>query len=156
MFDATQVGAWEVYLGCPAWSLVLFAVLAAIYVSLLLVQSYVQPASPQPETDGARPTHGSRGGTEAEFAVFQRRWAVVYTTIMLADWLQGTHMYALYASYSLSKDDIGNLFLAGFGSGAVFSTVIGPFVDRCGRKAGCILYCVLEVRARANWVGARG
>lgn len=53
--------------------------------------------------------------------------------------------YALYASYGLDKDAIANLFLTGFASGALCSTFIGPLIDRRGRKAGCVLYCVLEV-----------
>lgn len=145
--DAAQIAYYETLLACPAWSVALFAGLAAVYGSLLLVQFFTRPPPPPPAA-ATTAKDGTRVGSEAEFAAFQRRWAVVYTTIMLADWLQGTHMYALYSSYDLSKDDIGNLFLAGFGSGALFSTVIGPFVDRFGRKAGCVFYCVLEVRRR--------
>lgn len=63
---------------------------------------------------------------------------------MLADWLQGTNMYTLYQSYGV---DVGTLFLTGFSSAAVFGTFLGLFVDRFGRRNGCIVFCVLEVRA---------
>ncbi len=41
--------------------------------------------------------------------------------------------------------NIGTLFLTGFLSSAVFGTFLGIFVDRWGRRFGCIVYCVLEV-----------
>ncbi|KAJ1635500.1 hypothetical protein T492DRAFT_965796 [Pavlovales sp. CCMP2436] len=137
--------ALEERLGCPPWSVILFAGLSVVYLTLQVLQrATVRPSPTVPSGD-----KGDAVGSEREFRAFQWRWGVVYATIMLADWLQGTHMYALYSSYGLSKDNIGNLFIAGFASGAVFSTVIGPFVDRFGRKAGCVLYCVLEILINA-------
>lgn len=65
---------------------------------------------------------------------------------MLADWLQGTNMYTLYQSYGV---DVGMLFLTGFSSSAVFGTFLGLFVDRFGRRNGCIVFCLLEVCDRA-------
>jgi len=41
---------------------------------------------------------------------------------MLADWLQGTHMYTLYSSYN---QPVGLLFGIGFTSSAVFGTFLG-------------------------------
>jgi MFS family permease len=35
--------------------------------------------------------------------------------------------------------------LTGFLSSAVFGTFLGIFVDRWGRRLGCIVYCILEV-----------
>lgn len=67
---------------------------------------------------------------------------MVYLTVMLADWLQGTNMYTLYQSYGV---DVGTLFLTGFSSAAVFGTFLGLFVDRFGRRNGCIVFCLLEV-----------
>lgn len=61
---------------------------------------------------------------------------------MLADWLQGTNMYTLYASYNV---DIGLLFITGFLSSAIFGTFLGIYVDRWGRRFGCIIFCVLEI-----------
>ena len=62
---------------------------------------------------------------------------------MLADWLQGTHMYTLYnTTYGLNP---GTLFAIGFTSSAVFGTFLGLYVDRYGRRLGCITFCLLEV-----------
>jgi MFS transporter, MFS domain-containing protein family, molybdate-anion transporter len=42
--------------------------------------------------------------------------------------------------------NVGTLFLTGFLSSAVFGTFLGIYVDTWGRKLGCIIFCVLEVR----------
>ena len=77
-----------------------------------------------------------------EFNAFRRKYLVVYLIIMLADWMQGTHMYTLYLSYNVN---ISALFLTGFLSGAIFAPFLGSAVDRFGRKRSCIVYCVLEI-----------
>ena len=77
-----------------------------------------------------------------EFDAFRRQYMTVYAVIMLADWMQGTHMYTLYLSYGVN---ISALFLTGFLSGALFAPFLGSAVDKFGRKRACIVYCVLEV-----------
>jgi len=77
-----------------------------------------------------------------EFHVFRRKYILVYLIIMLADWMQGTHMYTLYLSYGVN---VSALFLTGFLSGAIFAPFLGSFVDKFGRKRSCIVYCVLEI-----------
>eukprot|EP00549_Striatella_unipunctata_P004238 CAMPEP_0118715768 /NCGR_PEP_ID=MMETSP0800-20121206/27085_1 /TAXON_ID=210618 ORGANISM="Striatella unipunctata, Strain CCMP2910" /NCGR_SAMPLE_ID=MMETSP0800 /ASSEMBLY_ACC=CAM_ASM_000638 /LENGTH=479 /DNA_ID=CAMNT_0006622027 /DNA_START=60 /DNA_END=1500 /DNA_ORIENTATION=- len=77
-----------------------------------------------------------------EFLAFRRQYILVYLIIMLADWMQGTHMYTLYLSYNVN---ISALFLTGFLSGAVFAPFLGSAVDKYGRKRSCIVYCVLEI-----------
>ena len=67
---------------------------------------------------------------------------VVYYVIMLADWMQGTHMYTLYLSYNVN---ISALFLTGFLSGAIFAPFLGSAVDKFGRKRSCVAYCILEI-----------
>lgn len=76
------------------------------------------------------------------FDSFRRQYLLVYLIIMLADWMQGTHMYTLYLSYNVN---ISALFLTGFLSGAIFAPFLGSAVDKFGRKRSCIAYCVLEV-----------
>lgn len=78
----------------------------------------------------------------AKFNAFRGKYIVVYNVIMLADWMQGTHMYTLYLSYEVN---ISALFLTGFLSGAIFAPFLGSLVDKFGRKRSCIAYCVLEV-----------
>ena len=77
-----------------------------------------------------------------DFYAFRRTYFVVYLVIMLADWMQGTHMYTLYLSYGVN---ISALFLTGFLSGAIFAPFLGSLVDKFGRKRSCLVYCVLEI-----------
>jgi len=86
------------------------------------------------EADAALPS--------TEFRWFQLQYLSVYLVVMLADWLQGPNMYSLYSSYGV---DVGTLFLTGFASSAVFGTFLGVYVDRWGRKLGCLIFCVLEI-----------
>mmetsp|Transcript_78913 Transcript_78913/g.210794 ORF Transcript_78913/g.210794 Transcript_78913/m.210794 type:complete len:454 (-) Transcript_78913:67-1428(-) len=81
-------------------------------------------------------------GQQAAFRKFQWQYLTVYFIIQLADWLQGTNMYALYQSYGVN---VAGLFCIGFLSSCIFGTVVGLKVDRWGRRAGCVLYCVVEV-----------
>lgn len=84
----------------------------------------------------------ARATLHQEFDSFRRKYIVVYLVIMLADWMQGTHMYTLYLSYNVN---VSALFLTGFLSGACFAPILGSFVDKFGRKNSCIVYCVLEI-----------
>lgn len=77
-----------------------------------------------------------------DFLRFRKKYLSVYLIIMLADWMQGTHMYTLYLSYNVN---ISALFLTGFLSGAIFAPFLGSAVDKFGRKRSCIIYCVLEI-----------
>lgn len=79
---------------------------------------------------------------KTKFNAFRRQYMIVYLIIMLADWMQGTHMYTLYLSYNVN---ISALFLTGFLSGAIFAPFLGSAVDKFGRKRSCIVYCVLEI-----------
>ena len=78
-----------------------------------------------------------------EFTAFQRLFLGVYLTMMMADWMQGPYVYALYAHYGFSKGEIGQLFIMGFGSSMVFGTIVGGFADKYGRKANCLLFVAL-------------
>jgi len=78
----------------------------------------------------------------ASFMKFRMNYLGVYAAIMLADGLQGTHLYALYSGYGYS---VANLYSLGFITGAITSPFIGPLVDRFGRKRSAMLYCVLEI-----------
>ena len=76
---------------------------------------------------------------------FQKTYLVVYTCAVLGDWLQGPYVYALYSMYNFSKLQIGQLFIAGFGSSMVFGIAIGSMTDRYGRKASCLAYCLTYI-----------
>jgi MFS transporter, MFS domain-containing protein family, molybdate-anion transporter len=78
----------------------------------------------------------------SDFHSFRFKYITVYAVIMLADWMQGTHMYTLYMSYGVN---VSVLFLTGFLSGGLFAPFLGSFVDKFGRKRSCIVYCLLEI-----------
>ncbi|GFH59651.1 hypothetical protein CTEN210_16127 [Chaetoceros tenuissimus] len=80
--------------------------------------------------------------TESSFNFFRLQYLIVYMAIMLADGLQGTHLYVLYEGYGYS---VASLYCLGFVSGAFSSPFIGAFVDKFGRKRAAALYCVLEM-----------
>eukprot|EP00929_Paragymnodinium_shiwhaense_P003193 TRINITY_DN10361_c0_g1_i1.p1 TRINITY_DN10361_c0_g1~~TRINITY_DN10361_c0_g1_i1.p1 ORF type:complete len:470 (-),score=114.48 TRINITY_DN10361_c0_g1_i1:287-1696(-) len=81
----------------------------------------------------------------SELASFQRTYLLVYLTCMMADWLQGPFVYALYESYGFSRGDNASLFVAGFGSSFVFGTFIGALADKYGRKSFAQLFCVVYI-----------
>jgi MFS family permease len=66
---------------------------------------------------------------------------------MLADWLQGTHMYTLYTKYQQENASVsvGTLFFTGFAAAGLLGTFTGPFVDTYGRKRACLVYVALEL-----------
>mmetsp|Transcript_17043 Transcript_17043/g.39894 ORF Transcript_17043/g.39894 Transcript_17043/m.39894 type:complete len:369 (+) Transcript_17043:74-1180(+) len=120
----------------PRYATRTFGALAAVTGLLSIAQMAAASGKPTKVKDSGANTN------VGEFRLFQSSYLVVYLTIMLADWLQGTNMYTLYAGYDMP---IGTLFLTGFTSSAVFGTFLGLYVDKYGRKAGCIVFCVLEI-----------
>jgi len=77
-----------------------------------------------------------------DFMDFRLKYLIVYAAIMLADGLQGTHLYALYSGYGYT---VANLYSIGFITGAVTSPFTGPLVDRFGRKKSAMFYCFFEI-----------
>ncbi|KAF3552582.1 hypothetical protein DY000_02006221, partial [Brassica cretica] len=61
------------------------------------------------------------------------------------DWLQGPYVYYLYSTYGFGKGDIGQLFIAGFGSSMLFGTIVGSLADKQGRKRACVTYCIVYI-----------
>lgn len=74
------------------------------------------------------------------FAAFQRQFIIVYLVMMMADWMQGALVYALYAHYGFTREQNAQLFIAGFGSSLVFGTWAGPLADKYGRRFCCLMY----------------
>lgn len=71
------------------------------------------------------------------------RYMVVYLLATMSDWLQGPYVYALYHAYGYTQHDIAILFIAGFGSSAVFGSFIGSMADRCGRRMFVVAYAII-------------
>jgi len=78
-----------------------------------------------------------------ELSSFRRVYLPAFLTAMLADWLQGPFVYALYEGYGIDREHNGYLFVAGFGASAIFGTFVGATADRCGRKKFALLYCMI-------------
>jgi len=77
-----------------------------------------------------------------EFQSFRLNYLIVHIAIMLADGLQGTHLYVLYEAYNFN---VATLYATGFAAGALASPFMGPLVDRIGRRKSAVLYCLLEM-----------
>ncbi|KIZ07268.1 Major facilitator superfamily domain-containing protein 5 [Monoraphidium neglectum] len=69
------------------------------------------------------------------FKAFRNNYLAVYS-------LQGPYVYALYEHYGYSPAQIGQLFIAGFGSSMVFGTFVGALADKLGRKNAALGYVV--------------
>lgn len=122
----------------PAWATRTFAGVAGGTLLFAISQSLFGSSSDSSKKSDETPS----GPKLSAFRAFQRQYLLVYYVIMLADWLQGTNMYTLYSGYGV---DVGALFLTGFSSSAVFGTFTGMYVDKFGRRFGCVVYCVLEL-----------
>jgi len=80
-----------------------------------------------------------------DFRRFQRIYLATYLTAMMADWLQGPYVYALYEAYGFSRSENAMLFVCGFGSSAIVGTFVGAMADRHGRRKLAGVYCVLYI-----------
>ncbi|KAL1822309.1 hypothetical protein DCAR_0310137 [Daucus carota subsp. sativus] len=86
-----------------------------------------------------------RINTSQPFNSFKNNYLVVYSLMMAGDWLQGPYVYYLYTTYGYGKGDIGQLFIAGFGSSMLFGTIVGSLADKQGRKRACVTYCITYI-----------
>lgn len=79
----------------------------------------------------------------ASFSRFKRTYLIGYVLMVAGDWLQGAHVFSLYVRYGLSKAEIAQLFVVGFGASMVFGTFIGSLADSFGRKRFVVMYCII-------------
>ncbi|CAH2064704.1 unnamed protein product [Thlaspi arvense] len=75
-------------------------------------------------------TNKDRINTSSSFNSFKNNYLVVFSIMMAGDWLQGPYVYYLYSTYGFGKGDIGQLFIAGFGSSMLFGTIVGSLADK--------------------------
>ncbi|WZY98594.1 hypothetical protein YC2023_070923 [Brassica napus] len=68
--------------------------------------------------------------TSSSFNSFKNNYILVFSIMMAGDWLQGPYVYYLYSTYGFGKRDIGQLFIAGFGSSMLFGTIVGSLADK--------------------------
>ncbi|KAF7131992.1 hypothetical protein RHSIM_Rhsim09G0207600 [Rhododendron simsii] len=86
-----------------------------------------------------------RINTSQPFNSFKNNYLLVYSLMMAGDWLQGPYVYFLYSQYGFSKGEIGQLFIAGFGSSMLFGTIVGSLADKQGRRRACVTYCITYI-----------
>jgi predicted MFS family arabinose efflux permease len=72
-----------------------------------------------------------------------KKYLFVYLFAVLSDWLQGPYVYALYMEYGFKKQEIAQLFVAGFGSSMVFGSFIGGMADWGGRRKFVIIFAAV-------------
>ncbi len=114
----------------------IFGGLLVVCVAVRAAQSAVE--SSQQSSEAA----ATSSGRTPEFRSFQLNYLAVYLFAVASDWLQGPYVYALYTDYGFDKKAIGQLFIAGFGSSAIFGTVIGSVADKFGRKFNVLVFVV--------------
>uniref|UniRef100_A0A5B7AAC5 Putative molybdate-anion transporter n=1 Tax=Davidia involucrata TaxID=16924 RepID=A0A5B7AAC5_DAVIN len=83
--------------------------------------------------------------TSTAFNSFKNNYLLVYSLMMAGDWLQGPYVYYLYSQYGFGKGEIGQLFIAGFGSSMLFGTIVGSLADKQGRKRASVTYCITYI-----------
>lgn len=114
----------------------------AIFATLAGVCIAVRVAQHLEETKEAKAGAAGATARPSDFNAFQLNYLAVYLLAVMADWLQGPYVYALYTEYGFEKQAIGQLFIAGFGSSAVFGTFVGSVADKYGRKMNVLVYAV--------------
>jgi predicted MFS family arabinose efflux permease len=72
-----------------------------------------------------------------------KKYLFVYLFAVLSDWLQGPYVYALYMEYGFKKQEIAELFVAGFGSSMIFGSFIGGMADWGGRRKFVIIFAAV-------------
>ena len=122
------------------WAVQSFVALSSIALLSVFLGQRLKGAAAAADTKAA-------AAVRREFHSFQRSYLVVFVFVMLADWLQGTHMYTLYTKYQQENAavSVGALFFTGFLAAGLLGTFTGPFVDRYGRKRACLVYVALEL-----------
>lgn len=119
-------------------------IFGALLVSCAAVRSaqYFTDSAPSPQDATKNPDSSAAPARPAAFQSFQLNYLCVYLLAIAADWLQGPYVYALYTEYGFDKQAIGQLFIAGFGSSALFGTFVGSVADKYGRKFNVLIFAV--------------
>lgn len=119
-----------------------FGVLSAVCVAVRWAQYTAEKREHQAPGVAGGSGEGGASSTASDFAAFQRNYLLVYLLAVASDWLQGPYVYALYSSYGYDKAAIGQLFIAGFGSSALFGTIVGSVADKYGRRSNVLFFAL--------------
>eukprot|EP00934_Nitzschia_sp_Nitz4_P003175 Nitzschia sp. Nitz4//scaffold4_size323378//159788//161601//NITZ4_000663-RA/size323378-snap-gene-0.418-mRNA-1//1//CDS//3329553408//3165//frame0 len=126
----------------PEWAIDVLLTMTALLCVIGALTTFFVADDEKDSSESSATKNEEKKELHRKFDRFRHNYIVVYLVIMLADWMQGTHMYTLYLSYDVN---ISALFLTGFLSGAFFAPFLGSAVDKFGRRNSCIVYCVLEI-----------
>jgi MFS family permease len=113
-------------------------------------------AAPPPSSSSTSPdsenksTSPNQDEIQTNFTRFKLSYLIVYFLMVAGDWLQGPFVYSLYSTYGFSKQQIGQLFVVGFGASMIVGTFVGSLADSMGRKKFCLLYCALYIASCAT------
>lgn len=80
---------------------------------------------------------------ELVYAKLRNTYIPIYALATFGDWIQGGYLYALYAEYGYSMNQIALIFVVGYGSAATLGTYVGALGDVGGHKRNCIAYGIL-------------
>ena len=98
----------------------LFCGLIGIYTALHL---YAKAISPK-----------SNNVSNPNFHVFQRAYLIPYLLATFADWFQAPYLYKLYHFYGFLEFQIAAIYVVGFISTVIASTVASTLVHKANRK----------------------
>ena len=136
-----SAGAWLTeWAAGREWAVQSFVALSGVALLSVVLGQRLKGAAAATDTKAS-------AAMKREFHSFQRSYLGVFVVVMLADWLQGTHMYTLYTKYQQENASVsvGTLFFTGFAAAGLLGTFTGPLVDRYGRKRACLVYVALEL-----------
>ena len=136
-----SAGAWLTeWAAGREWAVQSFVALSGVALLSVVLGQRLKGAAAASDTKAS-------AATKREFHSFQASYLSVFVVVMLADWLQGTHMYTLYTKYQQENASVsvGTLFFTGFVAAGLLGTFTGPLVDRYGRKRACLVYVALEL-----------
>ncbi|CEM02696.1 unnamed protein product [Vitrella brassicaformis CCMP3155] len=79
------------------------------------------------------------------FKRFQLAFIAAYLAGMFSDWVQGPYLYRVYEAKNLphGMESISHLYVSGYSAMAAASLIVAPLADHFGRRATCVLFCVL-------------
>ena len=103
---------------------------------------------------------GDAGEERAAIRALRSRYLAVYLPAVLADWIQGPYLYALYRAYGFDMTAIAHIFMAGYAASAVVGTVVASLGDSYGHRRSVLVYALTYclcwcVRSRAPGLALR-
>eukprot|EP00929_Paragymnodinium_shiwhaense_P109804 TRINITY_DN76340_c0_g1_i1.p1 TRINITY_DN76340_c0_g1~~TRINITY_DN76340_c0_g1_i1.p1 ORF type:complete len:472 (-),score=99.00 TRINITY_DN76340_c0_g1_i1:62-1477(-) len=110
----------------------IYSIVAGVCLILCATLGYLT----RPKSDVSLPD-GFRG--------FQLRFLAAWILCVGGEWMKGPGVYALYASFGLSKEEIASIFVYGFVAAFLMGSFVGAVADSFGRKRSVLLFCFINV-----------